>query len=529
MLVKQAQVKNNEIEINFFGRDKGEWTQMLSNVKSLPGRTFDANSKRWKAPRTEANLQSLQSWGFSLEQALSEIEVVKEPEQYVEPWKDLEVNAPEYLRPYQVDAMRFLSWSKGRGLLGSDPGAGKTIMALAFLQMTQAFPALIVVPATIKIQWQNQFKKFLGDKLKVEILWGQTPYQLRKGYTYIINWDILHHWKESLREIEFKTLIGDECHRISNTKSQRAKALKMLSRHIPNFIPMSGTPIKSRPAQFYSVLNILDPETFKSEWNFLQKYCGPKHNGFGWTFTGATNLPELYKIIRPYMLRQEKKDILKDLPPRQLSVIPLDISENKEYYEASLQKFKEASGLDAQQAFSNLKLEAFALKQDFLVKWLEEFLETGEKILVGTYHRRVIEFLYEKFKGNCRYIYGGMTPKQREEAIQTFIQKDDCQILFGQILAAGEGIDGLQEVSSNVVFVEFANTPADHDQFASRLHRSGQKDSVNEYYLIASGTVEDDMVESLNAKNKTFEALVNGREVEENAFIDIVKMKIKGM
>ena len=404
---------------------------------------------------------------------------------------------------------------------------GKTVEALGFLKMSEQIPALIIVPATIKKQWYNQFRKFVDKSSNIDILFGQTTYPLNPNTTYIINWDILHYWLPELNSIQFKTLIADECHRAANTKAKRTKALRHLSKRIPYFLPMSGTPIKARPKQFYSILNMLDPTYFGNEWKYLQRYCGPKHNGFGWSFDGASNLDELHKVVRNYMIRRETKDVLKELPEKVSSVIPLDISENMTYYQNSLDRFKTAAGIEAQKEFANLKLEAFALKQDFVVKWIEDFIESGRKILIGTYHRKVIEFLQKKFDGKSVSIYGGIGAGEREKRIHKFVNHSETQILFGQILSAGEGIDGLQDVCSDCAFVEFAHNPADHSQFEARLHRSGQKDSVNSYWLIADGTIESDLVEILDTKRAVFDEVINGRQTEEMDFISYLKDKYK--
>ena len=404
--------------------------------------------------------------------------------------------------------------------------SGKTIMALAYMRMTESLPALIICPATIKKQWYNQYRRFVDKKSNIDILYGQTPHGLFPNTTYIINWDILTYWKNVLLEYPFKIVIADESHRASSSTSLRCKALSALSKKIDGFIPMSGTPIKTRPQQFFPVLNMLNPKLFKSEYHFLQRYCNPVHNGFGWEYKGVSNEDELFQIVREHMLRREKSDIQKDLPEKQTTVIPLQISGKRDYYQQSLEKFKKATGIETQSAFANLKLEAFALKQDFIVKWLEEFTENGQKILVGTYHRKVSEFLINKFGKKGRLIYGGMHNNNREQAIEDFIKDDSVTILFAQILAAGEGIDGLQNVCSDVAYAEFAHSPLDHEQFSGRLHRDGQKDTVNEYYLIADGTIEDDIVELMDTRRSVFDAVVKGIKTEETDFISYLKNQV---
>ena len=517
--------KTHGLLVSFAVKDREEFNRILTTVRGIFAREYIPNQQEWRVPATESNVELLRSLNFQFEHDISLPPIDK----WIEPWAMQPLpDVPDYLRPYQVDAMRFLMWRKGRGLISTCIGSGKTIMALAWMRMTESLPALIICPATIKKQWYNQYRTFVDKKSNVDILYGQTPHGLFPNTTYIINWDILSYWKPVLLTYGFKVVIADESHRCSSSKSQRSRALSELSKAIPGFIPMSGTPIKTKPQQFFPVLNMLDPKLFKSEWAFLQRYCNPTHNGFGWEYKGSSNEQELFETVREYMIRRERKDIQKDLPEKQTSVIPLAGDMPRNYYLDSVEKFKRATGTDIQAAFNNLKLEAFALKQDFVVKWIEEFVEDGGKLLVGTYHRKVSEFLIGKFGKCARLVYGGMNSRDREKAIEDFKTRADVKILFAQILAAGEGIDGLQHVCADVAYAEFAHSPADHEQFTGRLHRDGQKESVNEYYLIADGTVEDDIVEMLDLRRAVFDAVVRGRKTEQTDFIQYLKNKVMG-
>jgi SNF2 family DNA or RNA helicase len=672
------QLNEHEFKIQWFTKNKQKWFEILEEMRSIDGLFYDRTYKYRTCPINEENIKKLEDMGFEIPKKLK----VVDTDNWSPPWNDINLekyNVPKYLRPYQVEAMKFLIYRKGRGLISDEMGcvfkhtmiqiskgkynfkitiedlynefkdcvshiyakslkdgnfrmhkiknvlfqgkqkvcrietesgksliatndhplmnknnkwvalkdlnigdfvivndgkflslmstipkaekiikkellkekedvydivmedpyrnfvangivvhnSGKTIMALGFLKMLKSLPALIVVPATIKRQWMKQFKNFVNRKSRVEILYGRTPYKLKKNTTYIINWDILTYWKSTLKEMDFKLLIGDEIHRISNKKSLRSKALSMLAKKIKYFIPMSGTPIKSRPKQFYPVLYLLAPKIFNNEWRYLNRYCDPTFTGFGMVYNGATHINELHNLVRNLMLRRELSELLPDLPDKQISIIPLDTKKDKKQYQSSLEKFKKATGINEKQEFNNLKLEAFALKQDFIVDWLKDFISNDKKIIIGTYHRKVIQFLQEKFKKECVIIYGGVSEKQRDKVIDKFINDRNCMILFGQILSMGEGIDGLQNVCNNVAYVEFAHNPSDHDQFTARLRRSGQKNNVNEYWLIAEGTIEDDMIEALDQKRGVFDALVNGRDTKKTNFINYLKAKYK--
>ena len=528
---------NRTYEIKIKTRDNLVFLEILAEVKSLDGRVFKPQYKIWEAPVNEANREMLRAMKEKWNKDSDEIlpaddplpEIEEEPQgTWVEPWKDvvLTKQVPEYCYPYQIECLKFLKYRNGCGIIGDEMGTGKTVEALAFLKMSKQLPALIVVPATIKRQWYSQYRKFVDADSNIDILHGQTPYQLMPKTSYIINWDILSHWEGELAKCNFRTIIADEAHRAGG-KSNRYKSLKKLCKQAPYKLLMSGTPIKSRPKQFFNLLNIVAPEKFDNEWKFLNRYCDPKHNGFGWVFDGASNIKELYEEVRCLMIRRLKKDVMQDLPDKQTAVLALPIDANNSKYLESVTRFKNSIGLEAQEAFSNMKLEAFALKQSSVVDWLSDFVDNGEKILVGTYHRKVIEFLSSKFKKNSVHIYGGVTANQRQQAIDDFMNKDEVKLLFGQILSAGEGIDGLQDVCSNVAFVEFAHNPTDHDQFTDRLHRGSQKNAVNVYYLIAENTIEEDIAELLDMKRSVIDGVVDGVVTAETNFITYLKNKAR--
>ena len=105
-----------------------------------------------------------------------------------------------------------------------------------------------------------------------------------------------------------------------------------------------------------------------------------------------------------------------------------------------------------------------------------------------------------------------MSTGEREEARTKFINDPKCRVIVANIQAGGVGIDGFQEVCSDVAFAEFSHTPNYHRQAEDRLHRSGQKTSVTSYYLVAPGTVDMDAIEVLDARAKMLDGVLDGKE-----------------
>lgn len=112
-----------------------------------------------------------------------------------------------------------------------------------------------------------------------------------------------------------QVLIADECHLVKNNKTKRTKAIKKLAKTIPHIICLSGTPIVNRPIELYNAITLVDSTVVPSYWHYAQRYCGARHNGFGWDFTGASNTEELHEILTStIMIRRTKKKSCKNSP-----------------------------------------------------------------------------------------------------------------------------------------------------------------------------------------------------------------------
>lgn len=400
---------------------------------------------------------------------------------------------------------------------------GKTVEALSWMVYANAYPALYVVNAPTKLQWQGAYRKWVGATKKhypdVEVLGGRKPYRLFRDKSYIINWDILADWKDELAKVGFRLLVGDEVQAIGNPDSLRASAFKELSEIIPHVIGMSGTPAMSKPLQFWTLLSIVEPARFKNYYVFRNRYCDPQTDAYGTKYNGASNVEELHELLVGCMLRRTKSEVMKDLPPKVMEVVPLEVNDSDldAYYEEERSVFSEETVKGEKESARNkvahLLRTAYALKEKSLMAWVEDFLESGKKLLLFAWHRSVVEVLYDTLKDyHPAIIYGGMSTGEREEARTKFINDPKCRVIVANIQAGGVGIDGFQEVCSDVAFAEFSHTPNYHRQAEDRLHRSGQKTSVTSYYLVAPGTVDMDAIEVLDARAKMLDGVLDGKE-----------------
>lgn len=523
------------ISIAWTARDSNDWQKVLAAVRNLPRRKYNAATKRWEVPATPEMLSWLSVAGFPAPvkpanpktdaEKVPEVDPVAEQRKRIDAFT-LDASAPMIpgLRPYQVDFLKFASMRHGRVALGDDMGTGKTVQSLAWMVYANRFPALIVVNAPTKLQWQSAYYRWVGSvpgyHPRVSVLQGKTPYMLEPGVSYIINWDILSDWEDTLTEMGFKLLIGDEVQAIGNPSSRRSRTFMRLSKKIPDVIGMSGTPAMSKPAQFWPLLNILEPEKFKSQRSFLYRYCAPKHNGFSFQFNGASNVKELHGLLVSCMLRRTKAEVMKDLPRKVMEVVPLEVDAQafQEYKMAEAVAFTQdgSSEKEMRERIAGLLRTAYALKEKNLLQWVRDFLDSGRKLLLFAWHRDVVDLLFSTLHDfHPAKIYGGMNQAEREDARRRFIEDGACRVMVANIQSGGVGIDGFQDVCSDVAFTEFSHTPNAHRQAEDRLHRSGQKSSVTSYYLVAPGTVDMDAVEVLDDRAKMLDGVLDGKEAAD--------------
>ncbi len=470
--VKWAGFTNNgkDILIKFnFPRDtegKRQFQEALANVKTLDGRRFEPEKKAWTALLGIENVQALITWDFEVAPKLQEW------------WEKMtrEVNGDTLdvpglkmqLYPFQKQGVAFIDDREGRALIGDEMGLGKTAQALAWLQLhPEARPAVIIVPASIKLNWAKEAKMWMSSP-ELYIINGRpngdhhwqahqvTQSATGDGPIIIINYDILANvrekvkdertgeekkvpmprtgWVDWLIDEKPKAVILDEIHFCKNPKAFRTKDCKKLTGKAEHVIGLSGTPITNRPMEFFPGLQMIQKELFPNFWHFAKKYCGAVNNGWGWDFGGATNTEELHDLlVKTVMLRRLKKEVLPDLPEKTISVLPIEIDNRAEYRKAErsiidwieenegLEKAEQAKQAEVLIEFEKLKQLAAKGKMKQAIKWIEDFLEsTDEKLVVFATHHAVIDQIMESFKGISVKLDGRDSQKKRQEAVDLF-------------------------------------------------------------------------------------------------------------
>ena len=510
---------------------------LLYKVRSLPNRKYHPDDRCWSAPVHISIVESLKSWGFSLDRHLQKMITKKNEKRTKIKIKGIP-GLRGTLRPFQEEGVAFIEANNGRALIADEMGLGKTIQAIAWLQLRKKYrPVIIVVPASLKLNWVKELLTWMNHP-SVELLIGTSPW-IPTADIIIINYDILDHWIPSLASIEPQVLITDECHYFKSNSAKRTKAIKRLAKQIPYVIALSGTPIENRPIEIYNAVKIIAPDLFPDYWRFVHRYCAAKHTGFGWDFSGASHTDELHeKLTDTIMIRRTKKDVLSDLPDKVRSFIPTQICNETVYRGAEadfLTFIRKTKGEDAADKAANaitltsiegLKQLAVEGKIDAAINWIEDFLESGQKLVVFAIHKTIIDSLMKKFGKIAVKIDGSVPPDTRQEVVEKFQNDSKIKLFVGNIKAAGVGIT--LTASSNVVFLELPWTPGALSQAEDRCHRIGQKDCVNIWYLLATGTIEESIAELLDKKRKVLDAVLDGIETSQQSLLsELIKQYTK--
>lgn len=446
-----------------------------------------------------------------------------------------------------------------------------TVQALAAIAHEEAYPALIICPASLRLNWRREAQRWVPGAM-VSVLGGKGTgsvsglAQAPKAIV-IINYENLG--KHDLAAVPWRAIVADEAHYIKEPSSQRSKAVRALfnsAAHARIRLLLTGTPVLNRPVELWPLLEATGhAAAFGNNFmGYAKRYCGArqKHIGRGrmvWDFSGATNIDELHDTLRSSgaMVRRRKEDVLADLPAKRWAVNPLELAEPEVYEAAEADAIRWFAALPERQSriardagaawdsgeydgalsrddyieqqinlarvrseqaeqlvrFEALKTAAWRAKRSAVVDWIREFLDgSDKKLIVFGWHVEVVDALAREF--GAPRIQGGMTTAEVEEAKRRFQNDPDCRVIVCNIKAGGVG--HTLTAASDVAFVELPWTPADLDQAVDRAHRIGQTESVTGWLLTASlegrETIEDEIAALLQSKRKVVDAVTDGIE-----------------
>lgn len=500
----------------------------------------------------------------------------EENESFGSPWVDCNTLAalqsikaiPGLIRglyKYQLEDVSLIDKKKGRILIGSEMGLGKTLQALSWIQLRKdiATPAIILCPASAKLSWAREALKFTqlnpvtisGRKKKAFKAFTEVD----KDLVYIINYDILFDYQEcefckgtklmhgekckkcngkgkipvlhkDIKKLGIQTVIIDEYHYLKTNGTARTESAKDLCKLAKHVVPMSGTPIEQKPIEIYNAIQITNPNIFPSWWAFTKEYCDRKRTPFGWDFSGASNTKELHAILtKKLMIRRMKKEVLPELPPIIRSVVPIEINLNSyNKIVAEAQEALEKADAKAQHLtiIEKAKQAVVQLKMKDALSWVQDYIDSGQKIVVFAEHRDVVDQIADHFGKIAVRLYGGISQKAAQEAVDRFQTDPSCMVFVGSRSAKE---NHTLTAAAATCFFELWWMSTWHDQAEARVSRIGQvADTTFAYYLLAADTIEEDIAEMLDRKRAIVSAVLDGNDVEEEHMLSNLINKING-
>ena len=451
--------------------------------------------------------------------------------------KDVVIDYSKYShRPpleHQKEAIQKLVENK-KFILADDMGLGKTTSTIIAALESGSKKVLIICPATLKINWKREIENYSDKTIYIA---ESKNFSTEADYV-IINYDIIKNFHDPKKKNEsqvlasnFDLVIIDEAHYIKNVTAQRTKLINDIVKNIDRLWLLSGTPMTSRPIDYFNLLSLIDSPVAKNWMAYAIRYCqGYQFNVGGrkvWNVTGASNLEELRDRTIGLTLRRLKENVL-DLPDKIITPVYLRLKSKQyeevmgEYYDWYDKNPEESKSLTVQ--FSKLTKVRQIIADEKIAQTIElaeNILEQDKKVIIFCNFTDSLNKITEHFGKGAVKLDGSMSKPERQRSVDEFQDNPKVKVFVGNIKAAGVGIT--LTAAEAVIMNDLSFLPSDHAQSEDRAYRYGQKNNVLVYYPIFENTIEGVIYDILNNKKQVIATVMGDNQHPADAAEEILQ------
>ncbi|KAA5545854.1 DEAD/DEAH box helicase [Roseiconus nitratireducens] len=438
-------------------------------------------------------------------------------------------------RDYQLEGFRWLSrlsrWGVG-GVLADDMGLGKTVQTLGVLvERAAEGPALVVAPTSVGDNWVRETERFspgLNPKLYRE---GNRQHLIESagpGDLLIVSYQLVQRDARRFASRHWHTLVLDEAQFIKNAQTKTARAIRDIDADWR--IALSGTPLENHLGELWSLMRTISPGLLGSWDRFRNRFADPieRHKD-------AERRESLARLVRPFILRRTKEKVLRELPPRTEITLQAHLSgeERQRYDDARMEALAELSGGIDQPGEHRMRTLAWltklrqlachprlvdrmwsrgSAKLTLLSSLIDELRDGDHRALIFSQfvkHLGLIRELLDERGITYQYLDGATPAKERQRRVDAF-QAGEGDLFLISLKAGGTGLN--LTAADYVIHLDPWWNPAVEDQATDRAHRIGQDRPVTVYRLVASGTIEEQILEMHADKRELVAGVLDGTD-----------------
>lgn len=447
------------------------------------------------------------------------------------------------LRDYQKVGYKWLKTLeayKFGGILADDMGLGKTLQIIALLKSElkskQKTTSIVICPSTLVLNWKAEVEKWCDD-IKVLIVRGVVEERIEKLSNYqnydliITSYDLLKRDIERYEDKNFKFIIADEAQYIKNSSTQNATSLKSLKGEIK--FALTGTPIENSIAELWSIFDFIMQGYLYNYNKFKKKFEEPILK-----IEDKEALTRLKKLISPFILRRIKKDVLTELPEKNITIMKNEMEDEQQklYLSYLAQTKKELAENLSENGFEKSKFKILMLltrlrqicchpslfienyngnsgKLKQCLDLVTDAIESGHKILIFSSYTSMFEIIEKELnKLNIEYfkLVGNTPVGKRIEVVDDFNNNDSIKVFLISLKAGGTGLN-LTSADVVIHYDPWWNVSSEN-QATDRAYRIGQKNSVQVYKLITVDSIEEKINKMQERKEKLSKDILSTEE-----------------